>query len=83
MRTFWTYRDVGASELEDVCVTDLYTHTPRLKPDLILWNKSRTKRWSPPQLYWLTRIVSGGFEAGLYEYTMSAMEGSQIGALSQ
>lgn len=71
-RVLYTYRDLHAESIADIPPTDLYTHRPRLKDDVVPWNKSLRRRWNEPQKYWLDRLIREGIESGMYEYTMAA-----------
>ncbi|PHH70411.1 hypothetical protein CDD82_7155 [Ophiocordyceps australis] len=72
MRTLFTYRDINAVSVGDVSATDLFVHEPRLAPGTKPWAKSRRKRWTAVERYWLDRLVSECLEAGIFEYTMVA-----------
>lgn len=72
MRTFYTYRILGASSILDLPPTDLFQHRVRLKPNTPPWNKSKRKHWSVPQKYWLDKLVQEGIDAGMYEPCITA-----------
>ena len=72
--TLFAYRELDGTVPGNLPATDLYMHRIRISEEQRMrpWNRSKKKRWTEQQDYWLNKLLQEGLSHGLYEYTMNA-----------
>lgn len=71
-RLLYTYRELNATELEDIPATDLYKHEVFLRPGTIPWKDKRQRRYTPFQQVAINKILEDGINSGFYERPLDA-----------